>query len=576
MSLHDRQPNHRTPRTRAKAALLTWCVLSWSLSAGLASSQPARAKHGLVVAQERIAVEAGLQILKAGGNAVDASVATAFALAVTHPAAGNIGGGGFLLHQPATGTATAYDFRERAPAAAHAEMFLENGVYSASRHHASGLAIGVPGTVAGLHLAWKKQGHLPWRDLLAPAIRLARDGFVVSPGLSESLKAVLPRMAASPAAVEQFSKSGRPLEAGDRLRQPALARTLQRIQRHGPEGFYQGTTAQLIVDEVRKQGGILSLADLADYRAIEREPIRGTYRGVEVISMPPPSSGGIAIVEALNILEGWPLAESGFGSALTIHRVTESLRRAFGDRARYLGDPEANPQMPVARLISKEHAAGLRKTISDRRASISTPSQFEWPAESSETTHLSVVDAQGNAVSLTYTLEDSYGSKVVVTGGGFLLNNEMGDFNGQPGKTETNGAIGTAPNLAAPGKRMLSSMSPTILRRDGNLLLVTGSPGGRTIISTVLGTILNTIDFGMNAQEAVDAPRFHHQWLPDRLQLEVNGFSADTLGKLRELGHQTEKIRVQGAAQVIRMNTSAGWLEGGADRRDPDSAASGW
>ena len=576
MSFHNHRPNHRSTRTRAKATLLTWCVLTWGLSAGLASSQPVRAKHGMVVAQERIAAEAGLQILKAGGNAVDASIATAFALAVTHPAAGNIGGGGFLLHQPATGRATAYDFRERAPAAAHAEMFLENGVYSSSRHHASGLAIGVPGTVAGLHLAWQKQGHLPWRDLLAPAIQLARDGFVVSPGLSESLKAVLHRMAASPAAVEQFSKSGRPLEAGDRLRQPALARTLQRIQRHGPDGFYQGTTAQLIVDEVRKQGGILSLVDLAEYRAIEREPIRGTYRGVEVISMPPPSSGGIAIVEALNILEGWPLAESGFGSALTIHRVTESLRRAFGDRARYLGDPEANPQMPVAHLISKEYAAGLRKTISDRHASSSVPVQFEWPVESSETTHLSVVDGQGSAVSLTYTLEDSYGSKVVVTGGGFLLNNEMGDFNGQPGKTETNGAIGTAPNLAAPGKRMLSSMSPTILRRDGKLLLVTGSPGGRTIISTVLGTILDTIDFGMNAQEAVDAPRFHHQWLPDRLQLEANGFSADTLGKLRALGHQTENIRAQGAAQVIRMNATAGWLEGGADHRDPDSAASGW
>jgi gamma-glutamyltranspeptidase/glutathione hydrolase len=319
--------------------------------------------------------------------------------------------------------------------------------------------------------------------------------------------------------------------------------------------------------------GLITRADLRAYKAVERAPIRGTYRGYDVISMPPPSSGGIALVQMLNVLEGFDLAGSGYQAASTVHLIAESMRRAFADRARYVGDPDFNPAMPVARLISKDHAAALRATIDGTRASRSSPSSFEWPRESSETTHVSVVDAARNAVALTYTLEEVYGSGIVVPGGGFLLNNEMGDFNAGPGLTDATGLIGTEPNLAEPGKRMLSSMTPTILARDGRLFMVTGTPGGRTIINTVLLTILNVVDFGMNAQDAVDAPRFHHQWLPDRILYERNGLSADTLALLSSRGHQLATSERLGSAEVIVYNREDDALEGGVDRRSPDGAA---
>ena len=553
-------------------------VVSGCLAAApaMAGSQPVRAKDGMVVSQEARAARVGADVLRDGGGAVDAAVAAAFALAVTHPAGGNVGGGGFLLYRPAVGAPVSYDFREMAPARATATMFLKDGKYDQERHHESHLSVGVPGTVAGLHLAWREQGRLPWRRLLEPAIALARDGLVVSDGLARSLKDVLPKMKKYPASVAQFSRNGSPYEMGDVLKQPDLARTLERIAAGGPAGFYEGETAELVEKEMAAQGGLITRADLRAYQARRREPLRGAYRGYDVLSMAPVSSGGTALIEMLNVLEGYDLARTGYGSAATVHLMAEAMRRAFADRARYLGDPEANPQMPIQRLISKEYAAGLRRTIHEDRASASSPESFEWPAESAETTHLSVVDKDRNAVALTYTLEDSYGSKIVVPGAGFLLNNEMGDFNAEPGLTDKDGLIGTEPNLAAPGKRMLSNMTPTIVSSDGTLFMVVGTPGGRTIINTVLQALVNVIDFGMNVQEAIDAPRMHHQWLPDRIQHERLGLSPDTLALLRARGHTLfEAPFNQGSAQGIVFNAKEGVLEGGYDRRSSDSAAIG-
>ncbi len=540
------------------------------------ATYPERSRRGMVVTQERHASHSGLSVLKAGGSAVDAAVATAFVLAVTHPAAGNIGGGGFLLHRSHEGRAVAYDFRETAPSQASPTMFLNAGQYDPIRHHSSHVAVGVPGTVAGLHLAWSQHGKLPWKSLVAPAIRLAKAGFVISPSLADSLARELPAMQAYPASLNQFSKSGKPYIAGEILRQTDLARSLERIAARGPKGFYEGETASLIIKEMERGGGIMTMADLRNYRAKARVPLSGSYRGHEILSMPPPSSGGVAIIESLNILEGWEFGPQDFGSARAIHQMAEALRRAFCDRAQFIGDPDSNPGMPIQTLISKDHATTLRHSISQAKASISSPATFVWSNESPQTTHVSIVDEEGNAVALTYTLEDSYGSRIVVPGAGFMLNNEMGDFNAEPGRTDSAGLIGTPPNLAAPNKRMLSSMSPTIVTKNGKLLLVTGSPGGRTIISTVLQTIMNTVDFAMNAQQAVDAPRFHHQWLPDQIAYESNGFSPDTLRILETMGHKTKEVRSQGAAQIIRVDPHSGWLEGASDRRDPDSAARGW
>jgi len=453
-------------------------------------------------------------------------------------------------------------------------MFLRNGRYDFDLHHNSYLSVGVPGTVAGLHLAWKEHGKLPWRELVSPAVALARDGFVVSEGLAGSLKSTLPLLKNSPAALAQFSKSGVPYQAGETLKQPELTRTLERIAEQGPAGFYEGETASLIEKEMRAHGGLITREDLKSYRAKRRDPIRGHYRGCEIISMPPSSSGGVALVEMLNVLEGFDLQRKTSGLATNVHLIAEAMRRAFADRARYLGDSDFNPDLPIADLTAKRYAAILRRSISPIRASVSSPKNFSWPAESAETTHLSVVDTNRNAVALTYTLEESYGSGIVVLGGGFLLNNEMGDFNAAPGLTTTNGLIGTEANLAAPGKRMLSSMTPTIVVRDGKLLMVTGSPGGRTIISTVLLTILNVVDFNLDAQQAVDAPRFHHQWLPDRIQFERGGLSSNSVQWLRGLGHTVTETGPQGAAEIIVVN--GGKLEAGIDKRASDSGAAGF
>jgi gamma-glutamyltranspeptidase/glutathione hydrolase len=540
-----------------------------------AASAPSRARQGMVVTQDEIGSKVGFEVIRAGGNAIDAAVATAFALAVTHPTAGNIGGGGFIVYRRADGETAAYDFRERAPAAASPTMWLKDGKYDADLHHFSHRAVGVPGTVAGLHLAWKDHGSRPWKELLQPAIRLAREGFEVSHGLARSLEAMIPHFRKYPASLAQFSKAGAPYAPGEILRQPDLARSLERIADHGPAGFYEGETARLIAQEMAANDGLITLDDLKAYTAKRRTPLTGTYRGYGVISMPPPSSGGIAVIQILNTLEGYDLAAAGPGSARNAHLMSEAMRRAFADRARHVGDPDFNPDLPVARLISKEHAAALRRTINPVRASRSSPESFEWPYESQETTHFSVVDAQRNAVALTYTLEHGYGSRIVVPGAGFLLNNEMGDFNAAPGLTDDKGLIGTTPNLAQPGKRMLSSMSPTLLTKDGQLFMVTGAMGGRTIINTVVNTIVNVVDHGMNAQEAVDAPRLHHQWLPDRIQVERNVFSPDSLAMLRTMGHTILEVNSQGVTEVIVLNAKEGLLEGGVDRRVPDGFAAG-
>jgi gamma-glutamyltranspeptidase/glutathione hydrolase len=522
---------------RVFLVLLAFVFSSLTVHGG---SAPVRAKRGLVITQSDIASQIGFQVIRDGGNAVDAAVATALAMAVTHPTAGNIGGGGFLVFRSATGDATTFDFREAAPAGSNPEMWLVNGKYDSQVHHNSHRAVGVPGTVAGLHLAWKTYGSKPWKDLVAPAVKLARDGFELTDGLARSLE-----------------------------------RTLQRIADQGPAGFYDGETAALLEKEMKANGGLITRDDLKNYQAKQRAPIKGTYRGHDIIGMAPPSSGGIAVQMALNILEGYDLKANGAGSAQNIHYMAEAMRRAFADRARHLGDPDFVRDMPIDRLISKEYATALRKTINPSQASTSSPTTFTWTAESDETTHISIVDAQRNAVAMTYTLEAGYGSKIVVPGAGFLLNNEMGDFNAGPGLTNDTGLIGTEPNLARPGKRMLSSMSPTIIAKDGKLFMVTGTPGGRTIINTVLGSIVNVIDYGMNAQEAVDAGRIHHQWLPDRLDYEEIGFSPDTIALLKKMGHAVRQGGNQGACQVIVFNQQDDMLEGGLDRRSADGGAAG-
>jgi gamma-glutamyltranspeptidase/glutathione hydrolase len=557
---------------RLFVVFLALVVSSVSLDAG---SAPFRAKRGMVVSQSDIASQIGFQVIRDGGNAVDAAVATAFALAVTHPTAGNIGGGGFLVFRPASGEPTTFDFREAAPAGSNPEMWLINGKYDSELHHNSHRAVGVPGTVAGFHLAWKTLGSKPWKDLVMPAVTLARDGFEISDALARSLERTLDSFKKYPASLAQFSKNGVPYRAGETLQQPELAQTLERIANQGPAGFYEGETAMLLEKEMKANGGLITREDLKNYQARQRAPIKGTYRGHEVIGMAPPSSGGISVQLMLNILESSDLKANGYGSAQNLHLIAESMRRAFAERAQHLGDPDFVKAMPIDRLISKPYAAELRKTISPGKASKSSPTTFTWATESPETTHFSIVDAKRNAVAVTYTLEAGYGSKIVAPGTGFLLNNEMGDFNAGPGLTNETGLIGTDPNLARPGKRMLSSMSPTIVAKDGKLVMVTGSPGGRTIINTVLMTILNVVDFGMNAQEAVDAGRMHHQWLPDRITYEEFGFSADTIAALKNMGHTLQQGGNQGVAQVIVYNEKDDMLEGGLDRRAADGGAAG-
>lgn len=539
------------------------------------SALPVRAQHGMVVSAQEIASRVGRDVLAAGGNAVDAAIATGFALAVVYPTAGNIGGGGFMVIRFPDGRATALDFREKAPLAAHAGMFLDSaGEYSSRIHHYSHLAVGVPGTVAGFALAHEKYGKLEWAPLVRPAVKLAAEGFELTPTLARSIAGALGGMGQYPASVAQFSKNGTPYQAGERWVQADLARTLERIAAEGSAGFYRGETARLIAAEMKRGGGLITEEDLARYQAREREPVRGTFRGYDVISMPPPSSGGVALIQMLNILEGYDLDGMGHMSTAYVHHVTEAMRRAFLDRARFLADPDfAN--VPVQRLTSKAYAAELRRTIDPAKASLSAAADLAVPPEGEHTTHYSVVDGSGMAVSVTYTLEAGYGSRIVVPGAGFLLNNEMGDFNAKPGLTTETGLIGTSPNVARPEQRMLSSMTPTILAKDGELVAVIGSPGGRTIINTVLHTALNIMEHGMGIQQAVDAPRFHHQWLPDAIRAEADGLRPEVVGALQQLGHTVTLAGRQGSVQAITIEPGTRTRLGAPDRRDGDAGAAG-
>ena len=539
---------------------------------------PVRAKNGIVSSASRLASEAGLEALKQGGNAVDAAVATAFALAVTWPSAGNIGGGGFLVYHGANGHATTFDFREKAAIAATESMYLgADGRVVNNSNHIGMLAVGVPGTVAGLYKAHQELGSLPWEDLVGPALEMAREGIPLTYSLQTGFVRSASRFRQYPSSAKKFFKSdGSFYELGESWKQPDLAHTLELIQRNGKDGFYRGENAKRLADFMAANGGLITEEDLEQYEAIEREPIRGSYRGFDIISMPPPSSGGVALVEMLNILEDYDLSRMGHNSADYLHVLTETMRRAYADRAEHLGDPDFNDDMPLSRLLDKEYAAELRSSIDMERKSESQPSQFAQAYESEETTHFSVVDKDGNMVSLTYTLEFGYGSAIVVEGGGYLLNNELGDFNAIPGLTDERGNIGTTPNLVAPQKRPLSSMTPTIVAQNGEPVFATGSPGGKTIINTTMQTILNIIDHGFNIAEAIEAGRIHHQWLPDVTRVESDLISTDTIRLYEAKGHRVQERSSQGAAMGVYHNRDEGLFEGASDSRRGDGAAVGY
>ena len=506
--------------------------------------QPETAQNGMVASQEAVASRVGVDILKKGGNAVDAAIATGFALAVTLPRAGNLGGGGFMMiHLADSGDTKALDYREMAPAAAFKDMFLgEDGEPDNQKSRFSGLAVGVPGTVAGFAEAFEKHGSgkLTWAELVAPAIGLAENGIEVTPDLAASLTASAKRLLQDPATAAIFYKTGgMPFVPGETLKQTDLAATLKLIADKGAAGFYTGEVAEKIAQKVTASGGGMTTEDMAGYKPVWRDPVVGSYHGYEIASMPPPSSGGVHIVQILNMLQGYPLAEYGPNSADSIHVMAETMRRAYADRSKYLGDPDF-VDVPVKGLTDPAYAAELVKSI---KMDMATPSEEmkpgdPFPYESNQTTHYSVVDKDGNAVSNTYTLNFSYGVGLTADGTGVLLNNELDDFSAKPGVPNAYGLLGADANAIAPGKRMLSSMTPTIVTRDGEPWLVTGSPGGSTIITTTMQVILNSIDHQMSVNDAVGRPRFHHQWQPDQVWFEPLGLSPDTLSILRDMGHE--------------------------------------
>ena len=540
---------------------------------------PVSSKTGMVITTSAPASDVGASILRKGGNAVDAAVATAFALAVTHPSAGNIGGGGFMVIRPAKGAPITIDYRERAPLKSTQTMYLDSTGKIARQLTATGyLAPGVPGTVRGLAAAHKRFGKLPWKDLVMPAADLASHGFELSDALARSLnREVSGAMARYPASVAAYGKpGGGEWKGGDTIVFGDLGRTLREIASKGPNAFYTGWIADSVAATMARNGGLITKRDLAAYQAKVRAPIRGTYRGYDLIGMPPPSSGGVTMIEMLNMLETFDLPKLGAMSPQALHYEIEAMRRGYLDRARYLGDPDF-VKMPIERLTSKAYARTLAKTIDPDHASSSAELGKDIVTqiasdEHEETTQFSIVDKNGNAVSNTYTLEGGFGSHVVVGGAGFILNNEMGDFNKKPGETNLTGDIGTPANLIAPGKRMLSSMSPTIVTKNGKLFMVTGSPGGRTIINTVMEIVLNGLAFGMDARQAVDAPRFHHQWLPDEVTFERNAIPDSTSQRLEAMGHKLRFAGQQGDGHTIIVKDGVAY--GANDRRSADSKAS--
>jgi gamma-glutamyltranspeptidase / glutathione hydrolase len=558
-----------------------------AVTAAAAPMRPTHAEHAIVASVHELASRAGVEMLQAGGNAVDAAVATGFALAVVHPQAGNLGGGGFMLLRNANGKVHFIDFREKAPAAADENMFLDpqGNVIPRSSSGSSSVgykAIGVPGTVAGFIYAEKQYGKLSIEKVMAPAIKLARDGFALAYEDAQDLKDDK-YLAQFPESKRIFLRDGNYYQPGEVFKQPELARTLERLAKD-PDTFYHGAMARELAEEIQKGGGLITAKDLAAYEVRERVPIRGSYRGYEIISAPPPSSGGVALVEILNILEGFDLTKYGNGSAEDIHLEAEAFRRAFYDRADFMGDPDF-AKVPVAQLIDKKYAAAWRDSIDASHASVSKdlkrPSfgELERQArlrpvavhESENTTHFSVVDAEGNAVALTTTLNDSFGSRVTAKGLGFLLNDEMDDFTSKPGVPNNYGLIQGSANAVGPGKRPLSAMAPTIVLKDGKLFLVLGSPGGPRIITTDSNILIDVVDFGLDIQEAVNAPRFHHQWLPDEILVE-DRLSPDTMNILRSMGHKLTVKHFWGDGECIMIDSKTGERLGASDGRNNGKA----
>ena len=548
-------------RTRLLPGLLVFPLL-------LSGRQPVHSRHTMVVAREAHATDVGDAILAAGGNAVDAAIAVAFALAVTHPSAGNIGGGGFMLIRMANGQSTFLDFRERAPASASRNMYIGPDGEPTRDSIVGYRASGVPGTVKGLEYAHRKYGRKSWPELITPAIDLASRGFPVSWGLATSLRgqAVSAKLSTFPDSKRIFLNEGKYFEPGDLLIQSELARTLARIRDQGSDDFYSGETAKLLAADMAANGGTVTLEDLRDYRVFERKPLEGTYRGYGVIASPPPSSGGAGILQMMGMLEPTDYEKTGAGSARSLHFLAEVMRRYFADRSEYMGDPEFYT-VPLTKLLDPKYIAERRATIDPLHA---TPSDKIRPGkldgkESTETTHFSILDAEGNAVSMTYTLNGGFGSGVTARGLGFLLNNEMDDFAPKPGTKNMFGLIQGEADAIAPHKTPLSSMSPTIITRDGKVYMVAGAPGGPTIITSVLQVILNVIDFKMNAQEAVDQPRIHHQWMPDEIRYE-KGISPDTLEILSSMGHKV-KLATSYIGENALILQDSGWIQGAADGR---------
>lgn len=537
---------------------------------------PVIAKNGMVASEQELATQIGVDILKAGGNAVDAAVAVGFALAVALPNAGNIGGGGFMMvHDARSGKDIALDFREVAPRGASRNMYLDAaGKVIDGKSLYTHYAVGVPGTVAGMTHALSRWGSMPLARVMAPAIALADKGYPVSVTLAKTLEQEKKQMGRWPATQAVFWRNGAPLQSGERLVQKDLAQSLRLISQQGAKAFYEGAIAQKIVAEMAPHANALSLQDLRDYKVAEREPVRGSYRGYQIVTMPPPSSGGAHLIQILNMMERWPMNQWGADSAQSVHYMTEAMKLAYADRSEYLGDPDF-VKIPLKGLISKSYASELAASIKPQQARPGKdirPGRPQ-PYESDQTTHYSVVDKAGNAVAVTYTLNTNFGSGIVARGTGILLNNEMDDFSAKPGVANAYGLVGGDANAVQAGKRPLSSMTPTLVLKDGKPVLVTGSPGGARIITTVLQQVVNHIDFGMNPAEAAATPRFHHQWTPDELRVE-KGFSPDTLALLRQWGHKVALKASMGRTQTIEIRD--GLLRGASDPRNPDGKTMGY
>jgi len=556
------------------ARLLVALLLALQGFGGASWANTVTGSNGAVSSRSALASEVGVEILRQGGNAIDAAVAVGFALAVTYPSAGNIGGGGFMVLRLADGQVLTQDHREKAPLTASTDMFLDaNGDVDRELSLFSLQASGVPGSVAGMLDALEKHGTMTREQVLAPAIALAEQGFVLNEDLAGDFNDTMPYFERHPASQTIFTNNGSPYRAGDLFVQADLAESLKRVSAQGRDGFYKGPTADLIVAEMQRNGGLISHEDLETYDVVWREPIRGDYRGYEIWSMPPPSSGGVVLMQILNMLESYDIGTLGWGSSQTVHLTVEALRRAYADRAEHLGDPDFYP-VPIDKLISKDYA--LERFVGmDPQAASDSEEIFagNWVDESMDTTHFSVLDGQGNAVSVTTTLNGSYGNRIVVPGAGFLLNNEMDDFSAKPGSPNMYGLLGGEANKIEPGKRMLSSMTPTIVVKDGATVLVTGSPGGSTIINTVLHIVMNVIDHGMGVEEAVASPRFYHQWKPDQIRFERDSISAETRSTLESMGHRgfVEAGFAYGDANSIVVQD--GQIEATSDPRSAGGAA---